>query len=59
MEPINSEISEKCIIYKDVFIRDSRIGEATLSDRAVLLSSTVADKAVIGRGCVVVYSLEL
>ena len=57
METMNSIVSETCKIYRDVYIRDSQIGDGSvLSDRAVLISSVIGDKVEIGRDCSVIYS---
>lgn len=50
------KISESCRVFKDVYIRDTVAGNAILSDRAVLISSKIADKVQIGRGCSIIHS---
>lgn len=57
MEPINSIINESAKVFLDAYIRDSQIdGGAIISDRSVIISSVIGEKASIGRECSVIYS---
>jgi len=56
MEPMNSTIDPAAKVFKDTYIRDSIVGKAVISDRAVLINSVIGDKVEIGRDCNVVYA---
>ncbi len=53
---LNAQIDEAAKVYQDVYIRDSSVGKAVISDRAVLISSAISDKVEIGRDCSVIHT---